>query len=165
MRKDRPLPLYEPNRIGPPITTEDFTKTVASMRAVLSMIAIDPALPEKDAKDAYKQISRRLSTEIGRPWSFLTAMQYLTGQRADKAVHRWADALEREGLSRPRVEALIATANDFCANGVTGKRLSAGLMVDEYARWPLPPEVFLELMALPPDVIDRVKARLAIQRD
>lgn len=38
-------------------------------------------------------------------------------------------------------------------------------MVDEYARQPLPPEVFLELMALPPDVIDRVKARVAGQRD
>lgn len=162
MRKNNPYPpLYEANPVGPAITREDFIKTAASLRAVLTMVQLDLSMPDKDTREAFKQISRQLTAEIGRQWSFLTAMQYLTGQRADKAVHRWSGAFEQEGLTRPRIEALIAAANDFCANGIAGKTLSAGLMVSEYKRRPIEPQVMLELTELPPEVLDRVKAHLA----
>lgn len=162
MRKTNPYPpLYEASQVGPAITHEDFIKTAASLRAVLTMVQLAPSMPDKDTKEVFKQISRQLTAEIGRQWSSLTAMQYLTGQRADKAVRRWSDTFEQEGLTRPRIDALIAAANDFCANGVAGKTLSSGLMVSEYKRRPIEPQVMLELMDLPPEVLDRVKAHLA----
>lgn len=62
-----------------------------------------------------------LSAEIGRQWSLLTALQYLTGQRADKAVQRWMPAFQSAGFTPEMIQALIATANDFCANGVAAR--------------------------------------------
>jgi len=154
-------PIYEENPTGPPITREDFFKTAAALRGVLAMVRQTfGGASDKDMSAAFKQIGRMMSAEVGRQWSVLTAMQYLTGQRADKASRYWAAAFEEAGMTRARMDALIAVANDFCANG-HGRKVSSGLMVEEYRKRPMGPEVLLELLELPEDVIDQVKARVA----
>ena len=158
-KKSRYPAIYEANRVGPAISFEDFLKTAAALRGVLAMVRLaqGDATPE-DVHAAYQQIGREMSAEIGRQWSVLTAMQYLTGQRADKALQHWAGAFDAAGLTRARVEALVAVANDFCANGHAGKTLSSGLLVGEYRRRPIEPHVLLELLDLPEDVLERAKA-------
>ncbi|WP_157981373.1 hypothetical protein [Cognatilysobacter tabacisoli] len=153
--------IYESNRVGPPITPDDFVKTAASLRAVLAMAQMTFQGHEQDMQEAWKRLGRELSAEIGSQWSLLTAMQYLTGQRADKAVQHWLPAFERSGLTRGRIEALVALANEYCANGVPGKTLSSGLLVDAYRQRPMSPEAILDLFDLPADVIDRVKRDVA----
>lgn len=151
--------VYEANPVGPPITYEDFLKTAAALRGVLMMVRLSTReMGEKEHVEAFKQIGRMLTAEIGRQWSALTAMQYLTGQRADKALNHWREAFEQAGMTRRMTDALVAVANDFCANGQPGRALSAGLLVGEYKKTSMGPEVMLELLGLPADVIDKVKA-------
>lgn len=135
-------PIYEPDRVGPVITHEDQIKTAASLQAVWAWVMLGILGSEQNAAAA-KRIGKALSADIGRQWSLHTAMQYLAGQRASKAVQRWAPAFEEAGFTPARNAALIACA---------------GAMVAKYRNRPINPEVFLELLDLPPDVIERVKA-------
>lgn len=87
----------------------------------------------------------------------MTPMQYVTGQRADKAIQRSGEVFAAEGITRQRIDALVAVASDFCANGVAGKSVTAGLLVDEYKHRLIEPCVLIELFELPPEVLHRVR--------
>lgn len=158
--KQRFATIYEANPVGPSITREDFFKTSAALCGVLAMVRLSAMdLSAEETEAAYKQIGRMMSEEIGKQWSVLTALQYLTGQRADKALNHWREQFEAAGLTRARAEALVAVANDFCANGHRGKTLSSGLLVEAYKKRPMGPETLLDLMDLPEDVLARVRAQ------
>jgi hypothetical protein len=154
--------IYEKSPDGPAISFEDFLKTAAALRGVLAMARLSATdASDADMQAAYKQVGRMMSEELGRQWSVLTAMQYLTGQKADKPIGQWAEMFDSVGLTRSSIEALVAVANDFCANAVPGKTMSSGLLVGAYRQRPLEHRVFLELLELPGDVIDRLKAKAA----
>ncbi|KLJ00807.1 hypothetical protein [Luteimonas sp. FCS-9] len=155
--KSRYPTIYEADPRGPAITYEDFLKTAVAVRAILDLLTLSlQDLPEGDQAAAYKQIGRRMSADIGRQWSVLTAMQYLTVQRAEKAMRHWMGAFESTGLSSARLEAVVAIANDFCANGVPGKTLSGGRDVRIAKGQVLPPETMLELMGVSVESINGV---------
>ncbi|MGH8463077.1 MAG: hypothetical protein ACRER5_02955 [Pseudomonas sp.] len=148
--------IYEENPVGPALTIEDLYKTAAALEAVLRVLKIAPGLSDKDAQAEIKRIGKEMTAQLRRQWSVFTAMQYLTGQKADKAVIRWEAQFAEAGLSRRQMAALIALANDYCANAVPGKSLSTGLLVEDYKAEPAPPHTALEALGFPDTVLAKV---------
>jgi hypothetical protein len=153
------MPMYEENPSGPPLTFHDRAKTSAALGAMICLLRLaNSNLSAEETQVAIKQLTRELRRTTGLQWSMLNAMQYLTGQRADKAIQRWTSDFAQAGLTAPLMDALVAFANDFCANGIAGKSLSHGLMVSTFKDRPMTPGMLACILELPGDVIRRIEA-------
>lgn len=86
-----------------------------------------------DPKDA----GRQLREAIGLNWSWLTAIQYLTGQEAIGALEALPSGAVYRGVSKRELLAVVVVAHDLAANiPPGGGRLSAGLFVNAFRREP-----------------------------
>lgn len=127
------LPLYEQSPAGPRIKAEDFARTLAALHAAAWVIAraAQPCGAEQFAREN-REVSLLLRAYSGRQWTLLTAFQYLTGQRADKALRAWPDDFAAYGFTPAVAEALVDVANGVCANLHPSRAMSAGLLVEWY---------------------------------
>lgn len=86
-----------------------------------------------------KQAGMELSARVGKQWSLVTALQYLSGQEALSALLALPDDYQEGELSKERLLEAVAMANLACANASPGGGvLSAGLNVRKF-KLPVPP--------------------------
>lgn len=127
------LPLYEQPPSGPRIKVEDFARALAALHAVAWVACrVAEACPADQLASEEREVKRLLRAYSGRQWTLLTAFQYLTGQRADKALRAWPDDFAAHGFAPSIAQALVDLANDFCANVHPEHAMSAGLLVEWY---------------------------------
>ena len=87
-----------------------------------------------------KQAGLELSARVGKQWSLITAVQYLSGQEALSALLALPDDYTDGELTKERLLEAVAIANLACANASPGGGvLSAGLNVRKF-KLPVPPK-------------------------
>lgn len=87
-----------------------------------------------------KQAGALLSGSVGKQWSLITAVQYLSGKEALAALLALPDDYKDGGLTKERLLEAVALANLACANASpAGGVLSAGLNVSKF-KLPEPPK-------------------------
>lgn len=81
-----------------------------------------------------KQVSTYLRQQVGLQWTWLTALQYLTGQEAIGALRALPqDWVGEGGMTRAQVLESVAAAHQVCANfHPSGHAMSAGLLVKQF---------------------------------
>lgn len=96
-------------------------------RALLSarvLLAVQSGL--MDERDA----GRTLRAAMGVQWSLLTAIQYLSGQEAIRAIDSLPDDWHQAGLTKGDATRAVLTAGWVCAHGHPGgKPLTSGHLV------------------------------------
>lgn len=83
-----------------------------------------------------KQVSSYLRQEVGLQWTWLTALQYLTGQEAIGALSGLPQDWVGEGsMTRAQVLESVTAAHQICANyHPSGRAMCAGLLVQAIKR-------------------------------
>lgn len=112
------------NQKGSPHKVPASTKALAAANVLLKVSA--GGMDEKEA-------GAILSAIVGKAWSLITAVQYLSGKEALAALLALPDDYQDGELTKERLLEAVAIANLACANASPGGGvLSAGLNVSKF---------------------------------
>jgi hypothetical protein len=101
-------------------------KTLAAVRALHRCMYSDMS-PEESGKI--------LRSDVKLQWTFLTAIQFLTGKEAIASIMTLPHDVVFDGLGKPMLLEMLARAHDIAANShPSGATLSSGLLVKKFKR-------------------------------
>lgn len=91
-------------------------------------------LAARDGKMDDKQAGLALRQAVGLQWTLLTAVQYLSGKEAIRALLELPEDWSVDGKVRKDLLDAVLVANDMCANLHPSAQLTAGALLPAFKR-------------------------------
>lgn len=93
--------------------SQDHEKTEASIESVLAIL-LGAEDKTADTEQVTLEASRALRARLGAGWTYLSAIQWLTGKRAWAVVQALNESDRIGGLTAKQAQVLIGFSSEFC---------------------------------------------------